>query len=104
MICRNSMVSKCWNPPYLQFAMKVRIRVTPNASRSEVIGWEGDPAAGRILRVRVAAPPVEGKANEELRGLLARSFGVPKSQVTLDKGGTGRVKTFIVPDSARLPE
>lgn len=84
--------------------MKLRIRVTPNSSRSEIVGWEEDPSAGRVLRVRVTAPPVEGKANEELRGLLAKSFGVPKSQVTLDKGGSGRVKTFIVPDSARLPE
>ena len=84
--------------------MKIRIRVTPNASRSGIAGWEVDPVAGRVLRVRVAAPPVEGKANEELRGLLAKALGVSKSQVTLDKGGTGRVKTFIVPDSARLPE
>lgn len=84
--------------------MKLRIRVTPNASRSEINGWDEDPVAGRVLRVRVCAPPVEGKANDELRGLLAEALGVPKSQVCLDKGGSGRVKTFIVPDSARLPE
>jgi hypothetical protein len=84
--------------------MKIRIRVTPNAGRSEISGWEVDPAAGRVLRVRVAAPPVEGKANNELRDLLSKALQVPKSQVTLDKGGSGRVKTFVVPDTARLPE
>ena len=83
--------------------MKLRIRATPNAKQSEILGWEDDPTAGRVLRVRVAAPPVEGKANAELRGFLAKTLGVPKSQVLLDKGGTSRVKVFEVPDDAKLP-
>lgn len=83
--------------------MKLRIRATPNAKRSEILGWEDDPTAGRVLRVRVAAPPVEGKANAELRGFLAKTLGVSKSQVQLDKGGTSRVKVFEIPDDAKLP-
>ena len=70
----------------------------PNARAGEVIGWEDDPRAGRVLRVKVAAPPVEGKANAALREVLAKHFGVAKSQVVLAKGSTSRVKVFSLPD------
>jgi len=83
--------------------MKLRVRVTPNARRSECIGWEEDPQVGRVLRVRVAAPPTEGKANAALRDFLAASLGLSKSQVLLEKGDTSRLKTFTVPDDAKLP-
>lgn len=84
-------------------AMLVRVRATPNAARSEVCGWQDADAAGRVLRVRVAAPPVEGKANAALQALLAKTLGLPKSQVRLVKGAGARIKTFEVPDGARLP-
>jgi len=83
--------------------MKLVVRAVPNASRSEIAGWEDDPRAGRVLRVRVAAPPVEGKANAELRAFLAKALGLPKSQVTLEKGDGSRWKTFLVPDGTPLP-
>jgi len=83
--------------------MKLVVRAVPNASRSEISGWEDDPRAGRVLRVRVAAPPVEGKANAELRAFLAKALGLPKSQVTLEKGDSSRFKTFLVPDGTPLP-
>ena len=53
--------------------------MTPNASRSEICGWDDDAVAGKVLRVRVAAPPVDGKANDELRVLLAKALGVSKT-------------------------
>lgn len=83
--------------------MKLRVRATPNARRSEVIAWEGDAQAGRILKVRVAAPPAEGKANDELREFLAKSLGLPKSKVLLEKGGSSRFKSFEIPDGTKLP-
>lgn len=83
--------------------MKLRVRAIPNARRSEVIGWEDDAQAGRILRVRVAAPPQDGKANAELRDFLATTLGLPKSRVILDKGGSSRFKTFEIPDGTALP-
>ncbi len=82
--------------------MILRVRATPNARNSAVIGWEDDPAAGRVLRVRVAAPPVEGKANEELRHFLARTLGLAKSRVVLEKGGSSRIKSFVIPDGTPL--
>lgn len=83
--------------------MKLRVRATPNARRSEVIGWENDVQAGRILRVRVAAPPQEGKANAELRDYLANILHLPKSKVVLEKGNASRFKSFEIPDGTPLP-
>jgi hypothetical protein len=68
-----------------------------------LIGWEDDAQAGRILRVRVAAPPVDGKANAELRDFLARTLGLPKSKLLLEKGGSSRFKSFEIPDGTTLP-
>ncbi len=83
--------------------MKLRVRATPNARHSEITGWEEDPQAGRVLRVRIAAAPVDGEANKLLRDFLAKSLGLSKSQVTLEKGSTSRCKTFEIPDGTRLP-
>lgn len=83
--------------------MKLRVRATPNARRSEVVGWMMDAQAGRILQVRVAAPPVGGKANAELRNFLATVLKLPKSSVILEKGGSSRIKSFEVPDGTTLP-
>ena len=83
--------------------MKLRVRATPNARESKIMGWEEDALVGRVLRVRVAAPPSEGKANAELRNYLAKTLGVPKSRLVLEKGSTSRIKCFDVPDGTRLP-
>jgi uncharacterized protein (TIGR00251 family) len=83
--------------------MKLRVRATPNARQSEIIGWETDEQAGPVLRVRIAAPPVDGKANAELRDFLAKSLGLAKSKVVLEKGSSSRFKTFEIPDGTKLP-
>ena len=83
--------------------MILQVRATPNARRSEVIGWADDEQAGRFLRVRVAAPPVEGKANDELRVFLAKSLKLPKSKVLLEKGCSSRFKSFEIPNDTELP-
>lgn len=82
--------------------MILRIRATPNARSTAIIGWEDDPLVGRVLRVRVAAPPVEGKANEALRSFLAKTLGLSKSKVQLEKGESSRIKCFIIPDGTSL--
>lgn len=63
------------------------MRVVPRASRSSVVG-EHDSA----LRVRVAAPPVDGAANEELLRVLARFFNVPVREVEITGGHTAKLK------------
>jgi uncharacterized protein (TIGR00251 family) len=63
------------------------VHVVPRASRTEIVG-EHDGA----LRVRIAAPPVEGAANEELIRLLAKTYAVAKRNVTVVSGERSRIK------------
>jgi len=84
--------------------MILRIKATPNAKQNEIIGWETDPLAGPILRVRIQSPPVDGKANKTLATFLAKSLKLSKSKVRLVKGATSRIKTFEIPDGTQIPE
>ena len=68
-----------------------RVRVVPRASRCEVAGIQDD-----ALKLRITAPPVEGKANEECIRLLAELLGVKKTQVTIVAGHASRIKTVSV--------
>ncbi|WP_419164050.1 DUF167 domain-containing protein [Candidatus Palauibacter sp.] len=69
----------------------LRVRVQPRAGRTEVAGAHGD-----ALRVRVAAPPVDGAANRALVRFLARRLRLPRSAVELRSGHRGRVKSVWV--------
>lgn len=83
--------------------MKIALKVTPGARRNEILGWEDDyPQIGRVLRLKIAAPPVEGKANKEIVAFMAKTLGIPKSAVELLHGSTGRIKLIQVPDEADL--
>lgn len=63
------------------------IKAIPNAPRSEIVGWLGD-----ALKVKVHAPPVEGRANEVLCAFLADSLNVPRRSVAVLRGDTSRQK------------
>jgi uncharacterized protein len=68
-------------------AYLLNVRVTPRSRRDEVIGWnEGE------LRVRLRAPPVEGRANEALRRFLAERLDVPLADIELVGGLSSRSK------------
>ncbi len=69
----------------------LEVLVQPRASRTRVVG-EHD---GR-LKVQLAAPPVDGEANAALVDFLAREIGARRSDVTLERGDTGRRKTVRV--------
>jgi len=75
------------------------IRLQPRASRDEIVGIQAD---GR-LKVRITAPPVDGKANEYLIRFLADSCNVPRSAVTLISGLTGRNKRIGIDSPKHLP-
>jgi hypothetical protein len=83
--------------------MILRVKVTPNAKRDEFLGWEDDPQGGRHLRIRLQAPPVDGKANKSLVVFLAKQLDVPRSAVALLKGQSSRLKTLEIPDGTTLP-
>jgi uncharacterized protein len=71
--------------------VRIRLRVQPRATRTEVVGVHGD-----ALRVRLTAPPVDGAANEALVRFLAERLGVARSMVRLVAGETARTKVVSV--------
>jgi uncharacterized protein (TIGR00251 family) len=72
-------------------AIVLTLHVQPGARRTEVAGTHGVGTQMR-LKVRLAAPPVDGKANAELLRFLADAFGVPRRDVTLVRGDASREK------------
>jgi uncharacterized protein (TIGR00251 family) len=70
--------------------VSLAVVVTPRASRTELAGV----AEGR-LRIRVAAPPVAGAANDELVRFLAKALGLPRSALLVTSGLAGRRKTVL---------
>jgi uncharacterized protein (TIGR00251 family) len=75
------------------------LRVQPGAKRSEVVGTHGT-----ALKIRLAAPPVDGKANEALIAFLAEAYGVPVRNVKLLTGQTSRSKRVRVDAPRNRPD
>lgn len=80
-------------------ALLLTLHVQPGAKRSEIAGLHGD-----ALKIRLAAPPIEGRANDALRRFIADRFGVPLRNVELQKGVQSRHKTVRVSGSEVKPE
>ncbi len=72
-------------------AVVFAVRVVPRASRSRIIGEHQD-----ALKVQLTSPPVDGAANAELIGLLAKQFGVSKSDVEIVAGETSKNKRIKI--------
>ena len=68
-----------------------KVQVVPRSSRSEVVGEHNGS-----LRIKIAAPPVDGAANEELIRVLAKTFKVSRTAVTIVSGQTGKVKQISI--------
>ncbi len=75
------------------------LHIQPGAKRSELAGLHGE-----ALKIRLAAPPIEGRANEALLRFIAESFNVPVRQVELKQGGQSRHKVVAVTGSKVEPE
>ena len=69
----------------------LELHVQPGAKRTEFAGMHGDR-----VKIRLAAPPVEGKANEALIAFLAEHYGVPRRSVTIEAGLTSRQKRVSI--------
>lgn len=72
-------------------ALTFAVRVVPRASKSEMAGEHGG-----ALKVRVAAPPVEGAANEELTRFLSKQFGVAARDIEILSGHASKTKRVRV--------
>ncbi|MBA1444420.1 MAG: YggU family protein [Gammaproteobacteria bacterium] len=78
--------------------LTLRLRIQPKASRDTFVGPHGDD-----FKIRITAPPVDGRANAHLIKLLAKAFGVPRSQVTLVSGETSRSKCLRIHAPKKSP-
>ena len=76
----------------------LNLRVQPRASKDEFVGPHGDH-----YKVRITAPPLEGKANAHLIKFLAKSFGVSRAQVTLETGESARYKGIRIRAPKKFP-
>ena len=78
--------------------VRFRVRVQPRASQTELAGAQED-----AVRIRIAAPPVEGEANDELIRFLSKKLGVAKSAITIVSGEGSRDKLIEV-SNARVAD
>ena len=77
-------------------AVTIRIRVIPRARRTEIDGWDGE-----TLRIRVAQPPLDGRANEAILRTLASALGLLRRALTLMLGEHRREKVIRIDGPAR---
>lgn len=68
------------------------VRVVPRASRDAIVGVMG----GEALKIRIQAPPVEGKANAYLVKFLSKQWNIPRSNIEIQSGETGRNKRLRI--------
>lgn len=80
-------------------ALILNCHLQPKASKDEFCGLHGDS-----LKIRITAPPVDGKANAHLIKFLAKQFGVAKNEVTLIKGELARQKRVKIESPGKIPE
>jgi len=72
--------------------IQLRVKVTPKSARSEVVGFLADGT----LKLKVRAAPERGKANAEVRALLAKQYGVKASAVKIVSGETSPLKRILI--------
>jgi len=78
--------------------MRISIRVIPNAKQSEIVGFENG-----AWKIRLNAPPIEGKANEALIEFLADALDCSKSEIQLIRGLGSREKIIEIPGYVDFP-
>lgn len=80
-------------------SIRLTLHIQPGAKKTEIAGEHGD-----ALKIRLAAPPVDGKANQALLSYLAERFDVPQRQVVLKQGETSRRKVVEISGSSVSPD
>ena len=76
----------------------LNLHVQPGAKHNEIVGLHGD-----ALKIKLASPPIDGRANEALLKYIATLFNVPLRQVLLKQGSKSRRKVVVITGSKREP-
>ena len=71
--------------------MKIQVTVKPNSKQQKI-----EESTDGTLKIRLKSPPVDGKANQELIKVLAKKYGVAKSQITIESGLTSKNKIIEI--------
>jgi uncharacterized protein YggU (UPF0235/DUF167 family) len=80
---------------------RLRVRLTPKSSLDRLDGPGVDAAGMRFLKARVRAVPADGAANAALEALLAKTLGLARSDVHVERGATSRIKTVAIDGDAQ---
>jgi uncharacterized protein (TIGR00251 family) len=99
----SSSADVAWRRVGADGSITLTIHAQPGAKHTEVAGVHGRGTQMR-LKIRLAAPAVEGRANDALVAFLAASFGVPRRNVTLVRGEAGRRKTLRIASPTARPD
>jgi len=76
--------------------VNVTVRLTPKASENRIGPVVRDADGGAAVKVTVTQPPADGKANKALITLLAKSWGLPKTAISVKRGAKDRLKTLFI--------
>jgi len=74
----------------------ITVKLTPGARQNKVMGWDEDLLGECTLKICVTAIPEKGKANKAMIALLSKYWKIPKSEITIVRGATSRVKLLEV--------
>ncbi|MFY9260134.1 MAG: DUF167 domain-containing protein [Gallionella sp.] len=85
-----------WYRPHAD-GLVLTLHVQPGAKKTQVIGLHGD-----ALKIKLAAPPIEGRANDALRRFIADTFDVPLRNVEFKQGEQSRHKVLVVQGTALI--
>jgi len=75
----------------LKTTTEIRVKLLPKSSMNQIVGREGDH-----FKVKVTAPPIEGKANRALIELLAKKLHIPKGRIEITSGKHSRLKSIRI--------
>lgn len=78
--------------------MRIKLKVTPNSSKNQIMGWIGDS-----LKIKIAAQAKDGKANKELIKFLAEEWDIAKNSIIILKGTKSRNKILEINSVRSLP-
>jgi uncharacterized protein (TIGR00251 family) len=97
------VTTPAWRREAEDGSLTLQIQAQPGANSTAVVGVLGEDNEAR-LKIALAAPAVDGKANAELRSFLAKAFGVARRKVTFVRGETGRRKLVRIEAPTRRPD